>query len=107
MLRTVLKQLSEHRSVGNSTSLITMYIPGSTRVSEINHLVTDELSKASNIKSRQTRQGVQSGLTSISAHLKDISKFPEFGLILFSGKTEYKSVFEMIEPPRAVDRFLY
>lgn len=107
MLLSTAKTLQQYRSIGNTTSLITLYIPGRTQVSDMNKFVTTELSQASNIKSRITKQGVQDALKGVSTQLKNYKQFPENGVVIVSGNTTEKNVSITIEPPKNVDRFFY
>jgi peptide chain release factor subunit 1 len=102
-----LRFLESSRSVGNGTSLVTLYIPGRTKVGDMTSFVTTELSKAPNIKSRITRQNVLEALKSISYILKGYNRFPEEGLAIFSGTTLTDKVTEVILPKQPIMRFLY
>jgi len=107
MLRRVIKQLSYLTSLNNSTSLVSLYIPKTTKVTDLSKMISSELSKASNVKCRLTRQGTEKALQSISTHLKSMTKFPDNGLIIFTGQTTDKYINQVIEPIRPVNRFLY
>lgn len=106
MLRSI-KTLATHRSVCNSTSLVTMYIPGNTRVCDITKMVNSEISKVHNIKSRQTRQDVQDALQAILTNVKSVSQFPSNGVALFAGSTTEGFISKAIEPVHPIDRFFY
>lgn len=106
-LMSLVRQLSGCRSVNNSTTLITMYVPGSTRHSDVTKMITAEISKAPNIKSRQTRQGIQDALQSVSSQLKRFGTFPANGVVILAGTTTEGQQSLTIEPPRPIDRFFY
>lgn len=106
MLRSI-KTLTTHRSLSNSTSLVTMYIPGNTRVSDVTKMVNSEISKTPNIKSQQTRQGVQDALQAILTNVKSVSYFPSKGVALFAGNTTEGFISTAIEPVNPIDRFFY
>lgn len=76
-------------------------------------LLTQELSGAESIKSRQTRQSVISAITSAREKLKLYKHTPANGLCIFcgvilmeDGKTERKVKYA-IEPFRAINVFAY
>lgn len=50
--------------ISNGTSFVSLYIPAKENLDKINALLTGELSGATQIKSRQTRQSVLSAITS-------------------------------------------
>lgn len=106
MLRNI-TMLSARRSFSNSTSLITMYIPTNSKVCDITKMVNSEISKAPNIKSKQTRQGVQEALQAILTNVKSVSRFPPNGVALFAGNTTEGFVSSAIEPIHPIDRFFY
>ena len=102
-----LRVLEEARAEGNSTSLVTLYIPGKTKVSDMNNFIISELSKAPNVKSRVTRQNVIEALKSISSTFKLYKTFPQNGLIVLNGITKERKISETFVPVRPVTRFLY
>jgi peptide chain release factor subunit 1 len=103
----MLRTLSAAKSLNNSTSLITLYIPASTKISDLSKMIITEISEASNIKSRQTRQGVQDALQAVSTHIKRMKKLPTNGVVIMTGETTTGFESAMIEPKRPIDRFLY
>mmetsp|Transcript_3104 Transcript_3104/g.4547 ORF Transcript_3104/g.4547 Transcript_3104/m.4547 type:complete len:217 (-) Transcript_3104:911-1561(-) len=71
---------------GHSTSLVSLYVPGKdSQLNRAKTLVTSEYGTASCIKSRVTRQSVQSALSSLSSSLKQYKRIPKNGLICFVG----------------------
>lgn len=105
--RHSIKALATYHALSNSTSLVTMYIPGDTRVSDVTKMVNSEISKAPNIKSRQTRHGVQDALQAILTNIKGISCFPSNGVALFAGNTTEGFITTAIKPLHPIDRFFY
>jgi peptide chain release factor subunit 1 len=82
------KRLIENldKARGNGTSLISLVVPPRDQIALINKMITDELGKASNIKSRVVRQAVQSAITSVKERLKLYNRIPNKGLILYCGE---------------------
>lgn len=107
MLSSLVKRLQACKSVNNSTSLVTFYVPPTTKVCDFSKLVDLERSKAPNIKSRQTRQGVETALQAVSTQVKRFKTLPANGVAIFTGSTltGFESV--AVEPPRPIDRFFY
>lgn len=82
-LKQTLKDLEKLQ--GSSTSMITLLIRPNTQVFDIQQMLTDEYSTATNIKSRVNRQSVESAITSIQQRLKLYPRIPPNGLALFCG----------------------
>ena len=61
-VKRLIKSLDESR--GNGTSFVSLYIPPKDTVVRIGQMLTQELAGADNIKSRTTRQSVQTAITS-------------------------------------------
>jgi len=98
---------------GNGTSFVSLYIPAKENLDKINALLTGELSGATQIKSRQTRQSVLSAITSTKEKLKLYKNIPTNGLVLFcgvismdDGKTEKKITLDL-EPFKPINVFSY
>lgn len=107
MTHQLIKSLSIAKSSTNSTSLVTLYIPNSTKIIEVSKMITSEISKTVNIKSRQTRQGVQDALQAVSSQLKRFASIPNNGLAIFTGQTSDGLISVSVEPVRPIDRFMY
>lgn len=107
MLRPLANRLLTEKSVNNSTSLVTFYIPPNTRISDFCKTLKSENSKTSNIKSRQTRQGVQDALQAVSTHVKRMKTLPLNGVAIFAGPTTEGFTSVCVEPPRPIDSFFY
>ena len=107
MLSQLSKQLVTMRSRINSTSLVTFYVPPTTRMADFSKMVNLELSKTPNIKSKQTRDGVSTALQAVSSQIKRMQSVPANGVVIFAGETEEGFQNVAIEPPRPIDRFFY
>ena len=98
---------------GNNTSFVSLCIPPKTQLQVINQRLTEEISAAGGIKSKQTRTSVQSAITSTKEKLKLYKRTPENGLIIYcgiimqdDGKSEKKVTYD-IEPFKPAQSFLY
>ncbi|MFH2106233.1 MAG: peptide chain release factor aRF-1 [Candidatus Micrarchaeota archaeon] len=83
--RKALKRLSKFQ--GSGTQLISVYIPAGSQIHEMSNKLREEMSQASNIKSKQTKTNVIDALERIIHHLKVYKKPPENGIAIFSGNT--------------------
>jgi peptide chain release factor subunit 1 len=97
---------------GRGTELITLYIPPDKNIADIASQLRNELSQASNIKSKQTRTNVMAGLDAILQRLKHYKKPPENGMVIISGVIDLgggreKHITEIIEPPEPVPLYKY
>ncbi len=96
---------------GRGTELITLYIPPNKNIADITNQLRSELSQAENIKSKQTRVNVISGLEAILQRLKYFKKPPENGMVIVSGVVEIngkqKHITEIIVPPEPVPLYKY
>jgi len=82
-LKRQLRKLEALR--GNGTELISVYIPAGSPVHEMNNKLREEMSQASNIKSKQTRTSVLGALERIMNYLKIFRKTPPNGIAVFAG----------------------
>jgi peptide chain release factor subunit 1 len=82
-LRKQLRQLDSYR--GSGTELISVYIPAGSAVHEMGNKLREEMSQASNIKSKSTRTSVLGALERIMNYLKMFKKPPPNGLAVFCG----------------------
>ena len=94
---------------GNGTSMVSLVCPPKDDINRINKLLTQELSTAANIKSRQTRQSVITAVTSTKEKVKLYKNTPPNGLVIYcgvilmeDGKTEKKINFDF-EPFRPIN----
>lgn len=97
---------------GRGTELISLYIPNDKQIHEVAAQLREEFGQASNIKSRVTRQNVQSAIESLLSRLKLIPRAPENGVVIFCGavdiganKTELQTY--IIEPPEPITSYKY
>jgi peptide chain release factor subunit 1 len=97
---------------GRGTELITLYIPPDKNIADVVNQLKSELSQASNIKSKQTRNSVMTGLEAILQRLKYYKKPPKHGMVILSGNIDLgggrqKQITEIIEPPEPVPLYKY
>lgn len=101
-LKKFVKDLENHR--GRHTELVSVYIPAGYDMNAIINHLSQEQGTANNIKSKQTRDNVQSALERMIQHLRLFKKTPDNGLAVFSGNVaekEGQQDFQVwsIEPP--------
>ncbi|MEM3422374.1 MAG: peptide chain release factor aRF-1 [Candidatus Bilamarchaeaceae archaeon] len=82
-LKKWIKQLSSYS--GNGTELISVYIPAGSPIHDMGNKLRQEMSQASNIKSKTTRTNVIGALERIIGHLKIFKQTPQNGLAVFAG----------------------
>ena len=82
-LKKMIKKLSEFS--GSGTQLISVYIPSGSAIHEMSNKLREEMSQASNIKSKSTKLNVQSALEKIIGHLRLFKHPPPNGLAVFAG----------------------
>jgi peptide chain release factor subunit 1 len=87
---------------GSGTELISLYVPNG-KVPEASGMLRDELGKASNIKSRVTRNSVTSGIKSALERLKMASG----DVVIFVGPTSDGWISEIIEVPKPLSSIIY
>jgi len=107
-LKRIIRELENVRGTG--TQLISLYIPPKYPRGDIMSMLTDEHSKAGNIKDKATRKNVQAALAKIMGYLKAIDyKLPENGLVIFCGNVsprpgEQDIRLFAVAPPRPVSK---
>ena len=106
-IKLLITHLKAQKSQTNTTSLVTLYVPSTTKINDLSKMINSEISKTSNIKLRQTRQGVQDALQAVSTNIKKLKEIPTNGLAIFTGHTSETFESISIEPPRPIDRFIY
>ncbi|MFH1589081.1 MAG: peptide chain release factor 1, partial [archaeon] len=109
-LKQFVKELENFK--GRHTELISVYIPSGYDINKIMSHLFQEQGTASNIKSKPTRDNVQTGLEKMMQHLKLYTRTPANGLALFSGNVaerEGQQDFKVwsIEPPIPLNQRLY
>jgi len=110
LLRKQVKKLSTYR--GSGTEFISVYIPAGSQVHEMGNKLREELSQASNIKSKSTRTNVMGALEKIMGHLKIFKKPPANGIAVFCGNISdnaAKTDIELfsLEPPQPLRVGIY
>ncbi len=105
-LKKRLRQLEGYR--GSGTELISVYIPAGSPIHEMGNKLREEMSQASNIKSKSTKLNVLGALERILNHFKIYKKTPANGIAIFAGnisdnpaKTDIE-VFA-VEPPEPLN----
>jgi len=109
-LKHFVKEIENFR--GRHTELITVYIPSGYDINKIMNHLYQEQGTASNIKSKSTKDNVQTGLEKMMQHLKLFPRTPPNGLALFSGNVAEREGHQdykvwSIEPPVPLNQRLY
>lgn len=108
LLKHDIEKLEAKRSFNMSTSLVSLYIPPGTRLSDINSQLRDEYGTATNIKDKNTGKAVQAAISSIMSRMKTISDPGENGIAIFCGITQGNKVeYFLIDPPEQIGIKLY
>lgn len=82
-LKRQLRQLETYK--GSGTELISVYIPAGSPIHEMGNKLREEMSQASNIKSKSTKLNVLGALEKILNHFKIYKKAPANGIAVFAG----------------------
>ncbi len=82
-LKKMLRQLEGFR--GSGTELISVYIPSGSPIHEMGNKLREEMSQASNIKSKSTKLNVLGALEKILNHFKIYKRAPANGIAVFAG----------------------
>ena len=85
-LEKIIKKLKSFK--GNGTSLISFYIPSGSNIPQYTTKITEQLSKCSNIKSKENAKSVESGLKSLQQKIKQFKVTPRNGIAIFCGTAE-------------------
>lgn len=109
-IKNLIKKLSEYK--GQGTSVISLIISPNGNISKENTMLTDELGKCSNIKSRVNRQSVESAIVSAQNVLKNYKQVPKNGLCIYTGIvsdniTKEKKISISFEPIKPIKSSLY
>lgn len=108
MFKHDIEKLEAKRSFNMSTSLVSLYIPPGTRLSDVNAQLRDEYGTATNIKDKNTGKAVQAAISSIMSRMKTISDPGENGIAIFCGITQGNKVeYFLINPPEQIGIKLY
>ncbi len=97
---------------GRGTELVSVYIPPNRPVFDVTNYLRGEISQSSNIKSASTRKHVQQAIESCISRIKGYRMPPPHGLVVFAGHKQIgadqtEMVAFVLEPPEAVQSFLY
>jgi len=97
---------------GRGTELVSVYIPPNRPVFDVTNYLRGEVSQSSNIKSASTRKHVQQAIESCISRIKGYRMPPANGLVVFAGHKQIgadqtEMVAFVLEPPEAVQSFLY
>ena len=109
-LKKLIQDLDQMRGLG--TSMITLIINYKDQISQFSKMLVDEVGKATNIKSRVTRQNVIDALTSTIEKLRLYNKTPLNGLVIFCGLVQMPTGGEKmikidLEPFKPINTSLY
>ena len=109
-LKKLIQDLDQMRGLG--TSMITLIINYKDQISQFSKMLVDEVGKATNIKSRVTRQNVIDALTSTMEKLRLYNKTPSNGLVIFCGLVQMPTGGEKmikidLEPFKPINTSLY
>ena len=109
-LKKLIQDLDQMHGLG--TSMITLIINYKDQISQFSKMLTEEEGKASNIKSRVTRQHVTDALTSTIEKLRLYNKTPTNGLIIYCGLVQLPTGGEKmikidLEPFKPINTSLY
>ena len=109
-LKKLIQDLDQMRGLG--TSMITLIINYKDQISQFSKMLVDEVGKATNIKSRVTRQNVIDALTSTVEKLRLYNKTPSNGLVIFCGLVQMPTGGEKmikidLEPFKPINTSLY
>lgn len=72
------------RVYAGPSSMVSLYIPGSTNLNDLRQTMKKEATTASNIKNNTNRKSVQASLTAINEFLKGVKQVPDEGMALFA-----------------------
>jgi peptide chain release factor subunit 1 len=105
-LNNIISDLSDFE--GSGTELVSVYVPPNRNVSDIVNHLNSEVSEASSIKSKNTRNNVQSALKSLSSKISNYDSIPDNGLVMFSGVIDNnKETFIIDDLPKEITSFRY
>ncbi|KAJ1727378.1 translation termination factor eRF1 [Coemansia biformis] len=97
---------------GNGTTLISIAIPPGKQISQVTRMLTDEYGATANIKSRVTKQLTQAAITSTQQRLRQYTRLPPNGLLVYCGKVQTSDGRERMvvishQPPKPVSQSIY
>ena len=109
-LKKLIQDLDQMHGLG--TSMITLIINYKDQINQFSKMLTDEVGKASNIKSRVTRQHVIDALSSTTEKLRLYNRTPKNGLVIYCGLVQLpqggeKMIKIDLEPFKPINTSLY
>ena len=109
-LKKLIQDLDQMHGLG--TSMITLIINYNDQINQFSRMLTDEVGKASNIKSRVTRQHVIDALASATEKLRLYNWTPNNGLVIYCGLVQLpqggeKMIKIDLEPFKPINTSLY
>lgn len=109
-LKRLVKELEKYR--GRHTELISVYVPEGGNINVVREQLFQEQGTASNIKSKTTRKNVQAALEKASGELRQFTKTPPNGLVVFAGNiSEKEGQLDLrswtVEPPDKLNVRMY
>ena len=109
-LKKLIQDLDQMRGLG--TSMITLIINYKDQISQFSKMLIDEIGKASNIKSRVTRQNVTDALYCAKEKLSLYTRTPPNGLVIYCGLVQMPNGGEKmikidLEPFKPINTSLY
>jgi peptide chain release factor subunit 1 len=109
-LKKLIQDLDQMHGLG--TSMITLIINYKDQINQFSKMLTDEVGKASNIKSSVTRQHVIDALASAKEKLRLYNKTPKNGLVIYCGLVQLpqggeKMIKIDLEPFKPINTSLY
>ncbi|MEM2637014.1 MAG: peptide chain release factor aRF-1, partial [Candidatus Korarchaeota archaeon] len=109
--KKMLKELAKKK--GYHTGLISLYIPPDKQLPDIINYLSEEYNQSGNIKDKNNRKNVQTGITMIIQRLKMLKEIPLNGIAIFcgaipvSGPGTERMEITIIEPPEPITTFKY
>ena len=109
-LKKLIQDLDQMRGLG--TSMITLIINYKDQISQFSKMLIDEIGKASNIKSRVTRQNVTDALYCAKEKLSLYTRTPPNSLVIYCGLVQMPNGGEKmikidLEPFKPINTSLY
>lgn len=98
---------------GDGTSMISVIIPPTKKIADIQKQLVDEYGKAEHIKDRVNRQSVLGGITSAREKLKTFGRVPKCGLFIYVGTVyaddgkQTKKIIIDFEPHKQIHTTMY
>jgi len=109
-VKRLIRYLDEAK--GDGTSMISVIIPPTRKIADVQKQLVDEFGKAEHIKDRVNKQSVQGGITSAKEKLKSFNKIPKNGLVIYCGTilaegSQTKKLITDFEPHKPINTTLY